>query len=222
MKKIVRVIGQVLSWLLVAVTLAFMVFTILTVRSQGADRSVFGVRLLVVLSDSMSATDFSAGDLIFVREVDPTQLQVGDIISYISVDEDSYGSMITHKIRSIQQQDGQLSFTTYGTTTGTEDDTPAYSQNVKGKYIGRIPKVGLITQKLKNHPAYLLVLLLAVLAFYVLSGVLSAWLEKRRQEQSKAISKSCHCEMTSTIPEEQTGDSGDNPQGGVQTEDETQ
>lgn len=218
MKKVFHIVSQILSWLLVAVTAAFMVFTILTVRTQGANRSIFGVRLLVVLSNSMSATDFSAGDMIFIREVDPATLQVGDVISYISTAEDSYGSMITHKIRSIQQEAGQLSFVTYGTTTGFDDEEPAYSQNVQGKYIGRIPKLGLIIQWLKNNPIYLVVLVFAILALYILSGVLRAMSEKRKVQELTPT----QIEPQTPLPVEEGKSPGDNPQGGVQTEDEEQ
>ena len=215
MKRVFHIFSQVLSWLLVAVTAIFMVFTILTVRTQGADRSIFGVRMLVVLSNSMSATDFSAGDMIFIREVDPATLQVGDVISHISTAEDSYGSMITHKISRIRQEAGELSFVTYGTTTGYEDPIPASSQNVQGKYIGRIPKVGLIIQALKNNPIYLVVLVFAILALYILSGVLRALLEKRNQELTPT-----QIETRNPTPGELPEAPGENPQGGVQTEDE--
>lgn len=218
MKRVFHIFSQVLSWLLVAVTVVFMVFTILTVRTQGADRSIFGVRMLVVLSNSMSATDFSAGDMIFIREVDPATLQVGDVISYISTAEDSYGSMITHKISSIQQEAGRLSFVTYGTTTGYEDPIPAPSQNVQGKYIGRIPKLGLIIQALKNNPIYLVVLVFAILALYILSGVLRAMSEKRKAQELTPTQ--IETQTSNPIPGELPEAPGENPQGGVQTEDE--
>ena len=35
------------------------------------DRSLFGYKVFVVLSDSMSATDFRAGDIVLARKVDP-------------------------------------------------------------------------------------------------------------------------------------------------------
>ena len=45
------------------------------------DRALFGYKMYIVRSDSMSATDFKAGDLILVRSVDPATLQEGDIIA---------------------------------------------------------------------------------------------------------------------------------------------
>jgi dipeptidyl aminopeptidase/acylaminoacyl peptidase len=85
----------------VAVAILMMVFTVVSVSTfDRSDRNLFGYRAYIVKTDSMSATDFSAGDLIFTKYTDPTQLQVGDIITFISQDSDSFGQVITHKIRA--------------------------------------------------------------------------------------------------------------------------
>ena len=60
------------------------VFTIVSASTfDRSDRSLFGYKAFIVLSNSMAKTDFSAGDLVLVKEVDPDTLQEGDIISYI-------------------------------------------------------------------------------------------------------------------------------------------
>lgn len=71
----------------------------------------------------MSATDFDAGDLVLVKEVDPATLQAGDIIAYQSTNTENYGEVVTHKIRELTTDaNGNPGFITYGTTT---------NQNVK-------------------------------------------------------------------------------------------
>ena len=59
---------NIIIWIVMAVAVIMMVFTIVSVSTfDRADRSLFGYKVFVVMSDSMSATDFDAGDLIFVR-----------------------------------------------------------------------------------------------------------------------------------------------------------
>ena len=101
------------------------IFTIISVNTFNRnDRQIMGYKLYIVNSDSMSATDFNAGDLIMVKEVDPETLEEGDIISYISQDNDSFGETITHKIRKkTTDARGNPGFVTYGTTTGVDDET---------------------------------------------------------------------------------------------------
>ena len=108
-----------------------------------ADRSLFGYKAFIVLTDSMAKTDFAAGDLVLVKEVDPDTLKPGDIISYISRDPQNNGKTVTHKIRQrTTDAYGAPGFITYGTTTDINDDTVVTYPNVLGKYQGRIPKVG--------------------------------------------------------------------------------
>lgn len=72
--KFVRIFAAVLAVLSVSILLFTLVSTLFLNRT---DKEWFGYKAFIVLSDSMSATDFSAGDLVFVRHVDPGTLQRG-------------------------------------------------------------------------------------------------------------------------------------------------
>ena len=75
MKKVWNIASTVLVWFMVVVAVGMMIFTIISVNTFNRnDRDIFGYKAYIVLSDSMSATDFSAGDLVLVREVDPATL----------------------------------------------------------------------------------------------------------------------------------------------------
>ena len=68
-----------------ALAACMMIFTIVSVATfDRADRNLFGFKAFIVLSDSMKKTDFNAGDLVLVKEVDPSTLKEGDIIAYTS------------------------------------------------------------------------------------------------------------------------------------------
>ena len=125
MKKALNIIKTVITWLIVVLAVGMMIFTIVSVTTfDRNDRALFGYKMYIVRSDSMSATDFSAGDLILVKEVDPATLQVGDIVAFTSQNSANFGETVTHKIRSLTTDDkGQPAFVTYGTTTGTDDET---------------------------------------------------------------------------------------------------
>ena len=83
--KVWNVIKSVIVWLIVALAACMMIFTIVSVATfDRADRNLFGFKAFIVLSDSMKKTDFNAGDLVLVKEVDPSTLKEGDIIAYTS------------------------------------------------------------------------------------------------------------------------------------------
>lgn len=59
MKKAWHIIKAILLWLVVALAVCMMGFTIVSVNTfDRMDRSLFGYKAFIVLSDSMSATDF--------------------------------------------------------------------------------------------------------------------------------------------------------------------
>lgn len=156
MNKTWKVIKNVIVGLIVAFSLGIMAFTIISVTTfNRADRSLFGYSAFIVLSDSMKATDFDAGDLVLVKKTDPSTLKKGDIISFQSPDESNYGEIVTHKIRKVtKDKDGNPGFVTYGTTTNSNDRGIVTYNLVIGKYQGHIPKVGTFFQFLKTVPGY--------------------------------------------------------------------
>lgn len=168
-----KVFCTILVWLVVVLAVFMMVFTIVSVTTFNSNqRTLFGYRALIVMSDSMSATDFSAGDLVLTRYVDPDTLQPGDIIAYSSLDPDSYGETITHKIRSrTTNASGEPGFVTYGTTTNTDDAIVVTYPYVLGKYTGRIPKAGSFFLFLKTTPGYIVCILLPFLLLILMEGV---------------------------------------------------
>lgn len=168
-----KVFCTILVWLVVVLAVFMMVFTIVSVTTfNSSQRTLFGYRALIVMSDSMSATDFSAGDLVLTRYVEPDTLQPGDIIAYSSLDPDSYGETITHKIRSrTTNASGEPGFVTYGTTTDTDDAIVVTYPYVLGKYTGRIPKAGSFFLFLKTTPGYIVCILLPFLLLILMEGV---------------------------------------------------
>ena len=173
MKKVFHIIKTVFLWLLVLTAVTMMVFTVLSVNTfDRNDRDIFGLRCYIVLSDSMSATDFDAGDLVLIKEVDPTTLQEGDIIAYQSQNSENYGATVTHKIRAkTRDKNGNPGFITYGTTTGVDDETVVTYPFVLGKYQMALPGVGTFFQFLKTPQGYIVCILIPFLLLILYQGL---------------------------------------------------
>ena len=173
MKKALQITKTVLVWLVVAFAVGMMIFTLISVSTfDKTDRNIFGFKFFIVTSDSMSATDFDAGDIAISKNVDPKVLKEGDIITFLSQDPDSFGEIITHKIRRLTTDaNGRPGFVTYGTTTDTDDRTVVTHEYVVGQYVGRIPKVGSFFMFLKTTPGYILCILLPFLLLIFSQGL---------------------------------------------------
>ena len=186
--KALNVIRNIVVWLIVVIAAGMMVFTIVSVSTfDRAERSLFGYKAFIVLSDSMSKTDFNAGDLVLVKEVDPSTLQEGDIISYTSQNSSNYGEVVTHKIRKLTMDaNGEPGFITYGTTTDTDDETIVTYEYVIGKYSKSIPKVGTFFQFLKSTPGYIVCILIPFLILILLEGIRCIRLFRKYKSEQQA------------------------------------
>ena len=186
--KALKIIRSIFVWLMVALAVFMMIFTIVSVSTfDRADRNLFGYKAFIVLSDSMSKTDFNAGDLVLVKEVDPSTLKEGDIIAYTSQNTSNYGETVTHKIRKLTTDaNGEPGFVTYGTTTDTDDETVVTYPYVLGKYSSHIPKVGAFFQFLKSTPGYIVCVLIPFLLLILLEGIRCIRLFRKYKAEQQA------------------------------------
>ena len=190
MKKTLNVIKDVLVWLLVIVSVLMMLFTVISCTTFNRnDRSLFGYKMYIVNSDSMAATDFKAGSLIFVKEVKPSTLKEGDIITFMSQNTSSFGETVTHKIRKLTTDaEGNPGFITYGTTTNTNDETIVTYTYILGKYQGHIAGLGHFFNFLKTTPGYFVCIFTPFMLIIIYEGVKFFNLFRRyRREQMEEM-----------------------------------
>ncbi len=191
LRRVTRVLESVktiFTWLVVAAAIAMMIFTVISVNTfDRNDRSIFGYKAFVVRSDSMKATDFEAGDLVLVKQVEPTTLAVGDIIAFHSVAAESLGETLTHKIRAMTTTaDGEPAFITYGTTTNVEDVYPVTYGQIQGKYQFAVRNIGSLFIFLKTVPGYICCILIPFLFLILVQGVNCIRIYRRYREEQLA------------------------------------
>lgn len=190
MKKALNIVKNILVWLVVVFAVLMMVFTVVSVNTfDRSDRSLFGYKAFIVLSDSMKATDFDAGDLVLVKEVNPATLEEGDIIAYTSQNTSNFGETVTHKIRTLTvDENGNPGFITYGTTTDTDDETIVTYDFVIGKYQTKLKGVGSFFQFLKTTPGYICCIFVPFALLILVQGINCIRLFKRyKSEQYSEI-----------------------------------
>ena len=199
-KKVLNISLKVVTWLLVAFTVFMMIFTIVTVTTVDKnDRSVFGVKFYIVQTDSMSLSEnnkdmdvhFDAGDIVIIKSVeDYGRLKAGDIISFMSTNDSSYGETVTHMIREVKRKDDGtlLGYVTYGTNTGVNDEALVAPEYVLGAYAGKLPGVGNFFAFVKSTPGYIVCILVPFLLLILYNGVNVIRLFRRyRREQMAAM-----------------------------------
>ena len=197
-KMALSIATKVLVWIVIAVTVFMMAFTIFsTLTFDRNDRNLFGIRFYVVLTDSMSPSEnnkddkihFNAGDIVMIKNVeDPKALEPGQVIAFVSQNSVSFGETVTHMIREVRTTaDGQvLGYVTYGTNTGTDDEALVEPSYVLGTYAGKLPKIGYFFDFLKTTPGYIVCILVPFLLLILWQGVNTIRLFKQYKREQVA------------------------------------
>lgn len=157
----------------------------------------FGYKPFIVLSGSMEP-GIMTGDLIITKEADPATLAAGDVIAY------RYGetSVITHRIQSVTNLDGQRAFVTKGDANNTEDNVMPTQDLVEGKLQWTLPGLGNAAMFLQTPAGLLLAAGVPLMLFFLVD------LLRRRQEHGKEKAKSLLLEEELVRVKQQLQDSG--------------
>lgn len=107
---------------------------------------LIGFRCFNIISPSMEP-NYGVGDLIYVKEVDPSTIKVGDVITFL-VNEDLVVG--THRVVAVDAEKQQ--FTTKGDANSIEDQEPVHFNNVIGVPKFSIPYLGYVSDYVQNPP----------------------------------------------------------------------
>ena len=143
----IKKIWDVTSSVLVGVVVIFAVLLI-GVR-------LFGIQVYSVISGSMEP-EYPVGALIYVKEVKPSEVEVGDVITFVLSNE----TPATHRVIAIDKE-AQLFYTQGDANyqideeTGEKvymEDPPVHFNNLIGKPVFKIPVLGYIAYYIQHPP----------------------------------------------------------------------
>ena len=107
---------------------------------------LLGYQCYNVISGSMEP-EYSVGDLLYVKSVDPSTIQVGDDITFI-LNEDLM--VATHRVVRIDAE--KQHFYTKGLANDIEDSEPVHYNNVIGVPHFSLPLLGYVSDFIQNPP----------------------------------------------------------------------
>lgn len=166
MKKVLKVVMNVLAW----IVLVFALLVTIVVFSSGRNNGVanlLGFIPMTVESNSMYPT-FSEGDMIICKEIDDINtLQEGDVITFWTI-IDGKRVKNTHRIISINQAENTRSFNTRGDNNPVDDDMPAYAGDLIGKWTNvKISGAGKVMNFLRTKTGFFVCILIPMAIFFL-------------------------------------------------------
>ena len=141
-----------------------------------------GFKVFTVLSGSMEPT-YHTGSVIYVKEVDYTTLQAGDVITF-AISEDM---VATHRIVGVVPDDEDpsvLRYRTKGDANDSEDGTLVHYKNIVGKPVFTIPYLGYIASYIQSPPGSYIAI--AGAAFLLMLTFIPDLFEKDEEEDKKS------------------------------------
>lgn len=117
----------------------------------------------VIVSGSMEPI-IKVKDAVVVRRCEESDIKIGDVVTYRSVDEAYYGILITHRVVNIEIENGEKIYITKGDNNDTIDRTPVKFGQIQGKVAMRIPKLGYLKYFLSNYEGWIIAVVLPSIA----------------------------------------------------------
>lgn len=122
---------------------------------------LMGYQVFNVVSGSMEPT-YSVGDLLYVKEVDPDGIKVGDPITFV-LNQDLV--VATHRVVEIDAEGRR--FYTKGDANETADAAPVHFNNVIGVPQFSIPLLGYVSDYIQHPPGMYIAIGLGVVLLAV-------------------------------------------------------
>lgn len=165
-KKIWKYVSTILSYsALVILIIIGIIFTLYVVDVKvqeskgGTAKPLFGA--YVIISGSMEP-NIHVYDVIISKRVDPSTLEVGDVITFHSNDTRFYGETVTHRIVEVIDSKKGI-YRTKGDANNVEDEALTVGENIMGKVVMRIPQLGRVQSFIATKGGWFIVILIPCL-----------------------------------------------------------
>lgn len=165
MKKAVKVIGDVLFWVVI---LGVLLFSAAFALNKSPEKNLFGYRAYNILSGSMSP-ELKKGDLVFVKVMPPEEIQIGDIVTYYPGGDST--TPVTHRVIQTMMDGEQIVLQTQGDAVDQPD--PEFpGEYAVGVVNASIPVLGGVILWMQTHLALTAVIAVLLILFFFLLGKL--------------------------------------------------
>lgn len=151
-------------WLLL-IGIALLVYVLdIKIRASKGDYSSPTFNAYVVLTGSM-LPEIQVNDVVVTKKVDASTLNVGDVITFASADSRFLNTIITHRIikKEYDSKTKSYSFQTQGDNNNVADSALVPQNNIYGKVIIKIPKLGYLQEFLASDGGWIIVILIPCL-----------------------------------------------------------
>ena len=169
MRDIVNRIMKIISsaiFVVLVLLIILIVFYIVRVNFLASNDKLGEVKInfYTILTQSMYPT-IKAGDVVITYKEDNNKYNDGDVITFVS--QQNGGITITHRVDEVYNVNDSYSYKTKGDNNNAPDNEITSGDNVLGKVVVKIPKVGYIQQFLVSKTGWIVAVILPCLGIVI-------------------------------------------------------
>lgn len=178
--KVIRFIKKIVDICVIAFFILFLLMVCMQ-RFTGNRMALFNYRMFTVASGSMEPK-YQIGDVLISKQVDASQIKVGDTVSYLGTKGDFNGKVITHEVVEIEKDSsGQYVFHTKGLSNLIEDPI-VYENQLYGVVMHKSEVLSFIYKIIGTKYGLFLIVILPI--FYIIgSSIITALLEREERRR---------------------------------------
>ena len=184
-KKIFKIISNIIKILLVFTIILFVGFVLLQ-RLSNNNKSILGYRMFAVVTGSMEPV-YKIGDVILVKTVDTNSLKEGDDVTYLGKEASFKDKVITHRIVKIEKKHNIKIFHTKGVATNSEDPVIEGNQ-IYGKVTRKLIVLSFFHKYSTGNTGFFLFVVIPIMLL-VGTEIVQTMLEKYEKKSKKIIEK---------------------------------
>lgn len=199
MKKVLDVLGNVLMWSIIIVGACVTVVSLST-KERGI-ANIMSYIPFSIQTASMEPT-INTGDLIITKKYDgSTVLEKGTIISFFSIEQEKL-IVKTHRIDTVINRNGIISYVTKGDNNNSIDPTEVAPGDIVSVYAGtKCAVVGYVLTFLKSQIGFLIFVILPLFIFFIyqLYTFIVLIIDTKKEEAMKEL-KTLQAQVQTPIP----------------------
>ena len=182
LKKIFKIIKSIINTIIVVVVLAFVLIVCLQ-RFSGNKISFLNYRMFTVVTGSMEPK-YKIGDVLIAKEKDPSEVKIGDAISYLAEKGEIKNNVITHEVVNITQNEkGEYLFHAKGLINLVEDPVVHESQ-LYGVVVYKTKLLSFVRKIISTDIGMLLLIIIPIL-YIIVSEMIAILIEKEEKRREK-------------------------------------
>ena len=181
---------SIFIWLLL-IGIALLIYVAdIKIRAAKGDYSSPTYNAYVVLTGSM-LPEIQVYDVVVTKKIEAKDLKEGDVITFASSDTRFLNTIITHRIikKYYDAEKKEYTFQSKGDNNNVADSALVQSNNIYGKVIFKIPKLGYLQEFLASRGGWIIAILLPCLAVISYDVVKLAKGLKRKKYKNIKVQK---------------------------------